>query len=168
MNFSGKGAPEQETIINEEDSIGPITRRPRRRKSTTNVSSSTSLPIHVSGNVKSDTSEPEAGGNNKNKTPRIRVRRPSSQTSLSAVRTFFQQLDSNHQLNLETCDSEKKTVDGRTRRALTLKNPLISKEYRQYQRACRETDVEPLPLEGFLERRRGSSRRSIYDGFLDD
>lgn len=107
--------------------------------------------------------------------PLLDVRQPSSKTSLSVARTFFEQLDKGEQL--VTMDESSCTPivhsrpAGRTRRRLPVSDLLVKKDYKHYCNACKQAGVKPLQIEDFVRQRSTffrSPTSKLYDGFLDD
>lgn len=97
------------------------------------------------------------------------VSQPSSTTSLAAARAFFERLDAQQTLILDTSDTpvgKKKCI--RTRRAISVEgNDGLQKEYQDYVAATRATGVEPLSLEQYAVNRSAFFRGDMYEGFLN-
>jgi hypothetical protein len=98
------------------------------------------------------------------------VSQPSSNTSLAAARAFFERLDAQQTLTLDSSGTPlaqgKKCV--RTRRAITTQSDSLREEYEQYASATKATGVEPLSLEQYAVNRSAFFRTGdMYDGFLD-
>lgn len=123
------------------------------------------------------------------------VNQPTSQTSLLRARKFFERLD------LETLAVEKvmhkamenaqedligvmsssspvvapPTLQNRSRRDLSLREPGVATVYNTHLQVCREADVTPLSLKAFWEEQRkqrdldgNNKNKRFYDGFLDE
>jgi len=177
-----------------------ILRRPGQKitkKTAASSSSSSSVSTCANSSVTSsstdlnfpagDDEDVGGTGDNKNRKNSRTKSNPSALTSLSVARTFFEALDSENPLAvMESSSPADSTVGdklngngGRSRRILSASNnPLIGREYRQYQRSCDECGVDPLDFAAFLEQRRlfihgggggdTSSSRALYEGCLDD
>jgi len=91
---------------------------------------------------------------------------PTSKTSLSLARRFFQRLDSNHPLQMGRSDTAFKAFisnslstspareTGRTQRSpLVSREQVCGKEYQTYCEACLVAGVKPLTLRTFLAQR---------------
>ena len=98
------------------------------------------------------------------------VSQPSSTTSLSAAKAFFERLDAQQKLTLDASESPvlqgKKCV--RTRRAVHIQSDSLRQEYEEYVSATKATGVEPLSVEEYAVNRSAFFRTGdMYDGFLD-
>lgn len=106
---------------------------------------------------------------------------PTSKTSLSMARRFFEQLDSNHPLQMDHSDTAVKAListslstspareTGRTRRSPRVsREQVCRKEYRHYCEACLVADVKPLTLRIFLSERSTFFDRSRHAYTGDD
>jgi hypothetical protein len=102
----------------------------------------------------------------------------ADQTPLSIARTYFEQLDANHNLQLE--DELDREVFGsplaggsqhqqtsRTQRTMNRKSPRLVAEYRVYCQAAETCGVAPLALEEFTTHRGQYFKDGLFDGFLD-
>lgn len=100
----------------------------------------------------------------------IGTKQPSStMTSLAEARAYFARLDASP-LIMEAADAggdRRKVV--RTRRRLLPTHPMVMKEYKKYQIACKSAQVSPISLEDFA-RHRGKFQTPdvLYEGFLDE
>ena len=98
------------------------------------------------------------------------VCQPSSTTSLAAAKAFFERLDTQQMLTLDS--SGTPIVQGkrcvRTRRAIAVDSGSLREEYEQYVSATKATGVDPLSVEEYAVNRSAFFRTGdVYDGFLD-
>ena len=113
---------------------------------------------------------------------RPKLTQPSGQSSLSAARAFFEQLDETSELSVENKDvllspelrRHRRGADGtvaaacvRTSRTAGIDDPKLVAEYKQY---CKSSDITPLPLREYVIHRNSffNSSTTICDGLLDD
>ena len=113
---------------------------------------------------------------------RPKLTQPSGQSSLSAARAFFEQLDETSELSVENKDvllspelrRHRRGADGtvaaacvRTSRTAGIDDPKLVAEYEQY---CKSSDITPLPLREYVIHRNSffNSSTTICDGLLDD
>lgn len=149
------------------------------RKSTTatidaGLSSTKSSELDFSG----------GGENDDDRSTKLRPKltQPSGQSSLSAARAFFEQLDETSELSVENKDvllspelrRHRRGADGtiaaaciRTSRTADIDDPKLVAEYEQY---CKSSDITPLPLREYVIHRNSffNSSTTICDGLLDD
>lgn len=106
-----------------------------------------------------------------------RVSAVSSNTSLSAARRFFRQLDQEHHLSIAT--ESKSPTPKRQRRTRVIKRSgkerssckdlQLDQEYKDYKAACEDSCVSPLPKAEYVSNRGAYFRSTeLYDGLLDE
>ena len=97
---------------------------------------------------------------------------PYLETPLRNAKAYFQELDSNHPLQITTNEesSAKKEQVWRTSYKINMKSPGLQQEYSQYVSNLQGLGVtKPLSLQDYVEGRRDFFRKGeLYNGFLDD
>jgi len=108
------------------------------------------------------------GDENDNQIELSQVGHPTSKTSLTVARAFFEQLDTNCALTLDSSQSpDVHKANIRTRRKVSLDDPGLVEEYKRYCTSCKDANVGPLSIQHFLAYR-SNAKTTLYDGFLDE
>ena len=98
------------------------------------------------------------------------TRQPTSTTSVSAAKAFFDRLDS-VQLQLDASQTPHVHTKrcGRTQKQVDLRDDDLQREHEIYSMASRQSGVTPIPLAEYAHNRSDIFRRhEMFDGFLDE
>ena len=97
------------------------------------------------------------------------AKQPTSRTSVSAAKAFFEHLDSTElQLDASQTPLVTKKRCGRTQKQVDLRDGDLQHEYEIYSMSSRQSGVTPVPLAEYAQNRSDIFRRhEMFDGFLD-